>query len=209
MFLGGKEREREGKSRRRGNDILPLTTGDELEWSRADLLTRGRDTDDDTLSPTLMARFERGAHDVHIAGAVEGVIAAAVGHLDQFLLDGLLAELGGVDEVGGTELLAPFLLLVVGVHHDYLARAALDRALDHGQPDAPRAEDGDVGALFHLCGHHRGAVARCYSAAQQARAVHGGFGFDGHDGDVGDDGELGEGGCTHEVEDVLAFAFEA
>jgi hypothetical protein len=176
------------------------------------LLAGGSDADDDGLAPALVAGLEGGAHDVDVAGAVKGVVAAAVGHLDELLLDALVAELGGVDKVGGAELLGPLLLGVVDVDDDDLARLVLDRALDHRQPDAARAEDGHVGARLDtvLAGRDDGcAVAGCDAAAEQAGAVHGGLFGDGDDGDVGDDGVLGEGRGAHEVEQVLALALEA
>ena len=51
--------------------------------SRADLLPSSRNTDDDAFAPPLVARLERGAHDVYIARAVERVIAPAIRHINQ------------------------------------------------------------------------------------------------------------------------------
>lgn len=155
-----------------------------------------------------MAGLEGGAHDADVAGAVEGVVAAAVGHLDELLDDGLALELGGVDEVGGAELLGPLLLGRVDVDHDDAAGLLGDGALHHRQADAAGAEDGDVGALLDLGRDAGRAVARGDAAAQQAGAVHGGVLLDGHHGDVGDDRVLGEGRRAHEVEERLALAGE-
>ena len=111
---------------------FPYTTGDELEGAGGDFLAGGCDTDDDGFTPALVAGFEGGAHDVDIAGAVECVVAASVGHLDELLLDGLVAELGWVDKVCGAELLGPLLLCVVDIYYDDLARLVLGRSLDDG-----------------------------------------------------------------------------
>jgi hypothetical protein len=191
---------------------LPYTASDELEWTSGDLLTGGRNTDDDGLAPALVAGLERGAHNVDVTRAVESVVAAAVGHLDELLLDALVAELGGVDEVCSTELLGPLLLCVVDIDDDDLASLVLSRALDDGQTDAAGAEDGDVGALLDsaVAGSDDGrAVTGCDAAAEQAGAVHGGLLGDGDDGDVGYDGVLRECGGAHEVEEILALALEA
>jgi hypothetical protein len=159
-----------------------------------------------------VAGLERSAHDVDVTCAVECVVAAAVGHLDELLLDALRAELGGVDEVSGTELLRPLLLGVVYVDNDDLAGLVLDSTLDDGQTNTASTEDSNVGALLDTalsCGDDGGTVTGCDTAAEQAGAVHGSLLGDGNDGDVGHDGVLGECRCSHEVEEVLALALEA
>jgi hypothetical protein len=191
---------------------LPHAPGDELERTCGDFLPGGRNADDDALAPALVARLERGAHNVDVACAVKRVVAAAVCHLDQLVLDALGAELGGVDKVCGTELLGPGFLGVVDVHHNDLAGLVLRRALDDGQPDATCAEHSNVGSLLHAAfagGDDGGAVARGDAAAKQACAVHGRLFRDGDDGDVGDDGVLREGGGAHEVQQVFTLALEA
>lgn len=178
--------------------------------SGGDLLAGGSNTDDDALSPSLVAGLEGSTHDADVTGAVKGVVAAAVGHLDELVDDGgALGQLGGVDEVGGTELTGPLLLAGVDVDNDDLGGLVDDGTLDDGQTDTAGAEDGDVVALLDVGGDARGAVAGGDAAAEQAGAVHGGVLLDGDDGDVGDDGVLGEGGGAHEVQEVLALALEA
>lgn len=161
-----------------------------------------------------MARLEGSAHHTDVTSAIEGVVTAAVGHLNQLVLDGLpLLQLGRVYKVRGAKLLGPLFLGVVDVDDDDLAGLILDGALDDGQTDAAGAEDGDVGALLDatLAGRDGGgAVAGGDAAAEQAGAVHGGLLLgDGDDGDVGDDGVLREGRGAHEVQQVLALAAEA
>lgn len=183
-----------------------------IHTASGNLLASSSDTNDNGLSPALVAGLERSAHDVDVTCAVECVVAAAVGHLDELLLDALGAELGGVDEVGGTELLGPLLLAVVYVDNNDLASLVLDRSLDDGQTDTASAEDGNVGALLNTalsCGDDGGAVTGCDTAAEQTGAVHGSLLGDGDDRDVGDDGVLGESRGSHEVEEILALALEA
>lgn len=172
-------------------------------------MTGSSNTNDDALTPALVAGLEGRAHDTDVASAVKGVVAATVGHLDQVLLDGLARELGGVDKVGGTELASPGLLAVIDINGDDLARLVLDRTLHHGQTDTASTEDSDVGALLDLGGHHSGTVAGGDTAAQQTGSVGGDLGSHSHDRDVGNNGVLGEGRGTHEVQDVLAAGLEA
>lgn len=175
-------------------------------------MTGGRNADDNTLTPTLMARLESGPHDADVARAVEGIVAPAIGHLDQVLLNGPVDQLGRVDKVRGAELAAPRLLAVVDVDDDDLGGLVPHGALDHREPDAAGAEHGDAGALFYAVHAGRygcGAVAGRDTAAQEARAVHRRGVWHGHDGDVGDDGVLGERGCAHEVQQILSAGSKA
>lgn len=188
---------------------VALLEGEELT-SRRDLLASSSDTDDDALAPALVARLESSPHDAHVTGAVKGIIAAAVGHLDELVDDGLaLGQLGGVDEIGGAELLGPLLLGRVDVHDDDLLGALLDRALHHGQADAAGTEDRDVAALLDVGRDASCAVAGGDAASQQTRAVHGRVRLHRHHRDVGHHGVLAEGRGAHEVQDVLALALEA
>lgn len=191
---------------------FPHTAGNQLEGASGDFLAGGSDADDDGFAPALVAGLEGGAHDVDVTGAVEGVVAAAIGHFDELFLDALFAEFGGVDEVGGAEFLAPFFFGVVDVYDDDHAGLVFGGSLDHRETDAAGAEDGDVGACFDttLTGcDDCCSVSGGDTAAEQAGAVHGGLLGDGDDGDVCDDGVLREGRCAHEVEEILALALEA
>ena len=173
------------------------------------LLSRRRNPNNNTLSPPLMARLQRRPHNAYIPRTIKRIITAAIRHLHQLLLNTLSPQFRRVDEIRPAEFLAPCLLPIIHIHHDDLLRTVLDRALDHTQPHAAGAKDGDGRALFHSGGHHRGAVARGDAAAEQAGPVHGRFVRDGDDGDVRDDGVLREGAGAHEVQEVFAARFEA
>ena len=83
--------------------------GDELERPGRDLGAGRRDADDDRLAPALVAALERLAHRRRVADALEAVVGAAVGELDD-----------GVDDVGDV-------LRVDEVRHAELARHRLAR----------------------------------------------------------------------------------
>src|SRR5690606_41642081 len=53
---------------------LPDAARDELEGTRADLLTGAGDADDDRLAPATVAGLQRRAHDVDVARAVECIV---------------------------------------------------------------------------------------------------------------------------------------
>ena len=59
--------------------------------------------DDDGLAPALVAALQRRAHHLDVADALEGEVDAAVGHLDDHLLDGFVERVR-VDAVGGAQL---------------------------------------------------------------------------------------------------------
>lgn len=156
-----------------------------------------------------MASLKSSTHDVDVASAVKGVVAATVGHLNELVDNGLVLELGRVHEVSGTELLGPLLLGGVDIDNDDLASLVGDGALDDGETDAASTEDGNVGALLDIGSHSGGTVTGGDAAAEQTCSVHGSIVLDGNHGDVGDDGVLGEGRSTHEMEEILALAPES
>lgn len=161
-----------------------------------------------------MASLEGSSHDANVTSAVECVVAATVGHVDESLLDGLalLQVLGWVDKVGTSKLGRPVLLRVVDVHHNDLACATAGCTLNNGETDASSTEDCNVGSLLNTTlasGDDGRTVTSGDTAAQQASPVHWCLVGDGNDGDIGDDGVLGEGGATHEVEKLLTLALES
>ena len=156
-----------------------------------------------------MARLKGCAHDLNITCAIESIVTASVGHLDQLLLNTLIAEFAWVDEVSGTKLVAPFLLLIVHVHDDDFARAILHGPLDDRKTDAAGTEYGHVGALLDLGCDDSSAVARGDPTTKEARSVHGSLVCDGDDRNIRDDGVLRECGRAHEVQKILAFALES
>lgn len=155
-----------------------------------------------------MARLQGSPHHTNVTSAVESVVATAVRHLNQLLLDGLAAQLGRVDKVRGAELAGPRLLAVVDIDHDDAASLVLDRTLDDRETDTAGTEDGNVGALLHLGGDNGRTVTGGDTAAKQAGTVRGDLGGHGDNRDVGHDGVLGEGGGAHEVQQVLAAGLE-
>lgn len=158
-----------------------------------------------------MTRLESAPHDMHIARAIKRIIASTIRHLNQLLLDTLVAQLCRVDEIRAAELLRPLLFRVIHVDDDDLSRLVLDRALDDGQTNAAGTKHGDVGALLDAAfarSDYGGAIAGGDTTAEQAGSVHGCLVSDGDDGDVGNYGVLRKGRGAHEVEEVFSLALE-
>ena len=61
----------------------PDAAGDELKRPRGDLLPRAGDADDDRGAPAFVTALERLAHRLDVADALEAVVGAAVGQLDE------------------------------------------------------------------------------------------------------------------------------
>ena len=181
--------------------------------SCCNLLSGSSDTNDDALTPTLVARLESTTHNVDVTGAVKGVIATTVGHLNELLLDGLtILQFLGVHKVGSAKLLGPFLLAVIHIDNDDLGGLVLDTALNDTQTDTSGTKDGDVGSLLNttLAGRDDGSsVTGRDTASEQASAVHWCLFRDLDDRDVRNDGVLRKGRSAHEVQKVLALALEA
>lgn len=172
-------------------------------------MASGSNTDYDTLTPTLVASLEGSTHDTDVASAVEGVVAAAISHLNKLVLDGLVTKLGGVDKVSSTKLITPSLLGWVDINNDDLASLAGGSTLNDGESDTAGTEDGNVVTLLNVGGDGGSTVTGGDTAAKQAGSVHRSIVLNGNDGDVGNDSVLGEGGAAHEVKQVLALGLES
>jgi hypothetical protein len=190
------------------NEILEAGFEVQLTTS-GNLLSSGSNTNNDALTPTLVASLESSTHNTNVTSAVKGVVTATIRHLNQVLLNSLTLELGRVDEVGSTELASPSLLTIVNINGNDHTSLVLDSTLHNGQTDAANTEDSHVGTLLDLGGLDGGTVTGGDTTAQQTGAVGGDLGGHSDDGNIGDNGVLGEGGCTHEVEEVLAASLEA
>jgi hypothetical protein len=93
---------------------FPYTASNKLEWSSLNFLSSSSNTDNDTLTPSFMASFQGSSHHPNIACTVKGVVASAIGHIDEIFLDGFV-DFGGIDEIGRAEFLGPFLFAIVGI----------------------------------------------------------------------------------------------
>src|SRR5947199_3440511 len=62
---------------------LPHPSGDELERTRLDLLSGPGDADDGGDAPAPVAALEGLTHELHVADALEAVVGAAFGDLDE------------------------------------------------------------------------------------------------------------------------------
>src|SRR5678815_2248133 len=71
----------------------PNAAGDELERTRRYFLSCAGNADDRGFAPALVAALERCAHDIDIADALERKIHAAIGQVDDDLLDWLVVLL--------------------------------------------------------------------------------------------------------------------
>src|SRR3546814_5120161 len=80
----------------------PGPPGHQLERPGGDLLAGPGDADDDALAPSLVSTFKGLPHRLHVADALEGVVGAAAGQLDQMRHQVALDVLW-VHEVGRSE----------------------------------------------------------------------------------------------------------
>lgn len=118
--------------------------------SGGNLLTGGRNANDNALPPALVTRLQGSPHHRDIASAVEGVVASPVRHLNELLLNVHLPELRRVHEMGGSELLSPALLIIVQVNRNNHVGLLLHSTLDNRQTDAAHTKYRNVRAGFNL-----------------------------------------------------------
>src|SRR5439155_15219673 len=151
---------------------LPDPAGDQLERTGGDLLTRPGNADDDADTPPPVATFERLPHRPDIADALEAVIGAALGQVDQ-IRDEIALDFGRVDEMGQPEFSRERLPLRIEIDPDDHVGTDHPATLDHVQPDPAEAEDHDVGARLDPGGIDHGADAGGDAAADVADLVKG------------------------------------
>ncbi|KAH3663725.1 hypothetical protein OGAPHI_005127 [Ogataea philodendri] len=167
----------------------PDSTGDQLEWSGRDFLAGSSNTDDDGLSPSLVARFQSVSHHLDISGTVEG--------------------LGWVDKVGCSELEGPVFLILVNVNDNDLSSLLLHSTLDHRQTNASSTEHTDVVAWRYLGGVDSSTVSGGDTTAQKTGSVHWSRWVNSNHRDVCHHSVLRERGAAHVVEQWLALASES
>ena len=88
-----------------------------------------------------MAALESGLHRRDIADAFEGIVHAAISHVDDKLLN-RPAVLLRADEIRGTQTLGHFEFVRVGIDGYDSTRLCHHQALDNTETDATQAEDG-------------------------------------------------------------------
>ena len=154
-----------------------------------------------------MGAFQRLAHQRGVAHALEGVIRATPGEVDE-VGNQIPLHLLRVDEVGHAELLGHRLAPGIDVHADDLLGANHPQPLDHVQPNAAEAEHHGAAAGLGLgCVHHR-AEAGGDAAADVADFVKRRVLADFRQRDLRQHGEVRECGGAHVMGDRLAVARE-
>src|SRR5262249_41670633 len=132
---------------------LPHAAGDELERPRRNLLAGAGHANDDRLTPAAMGAFERLAHDLHAAGAVERIVSAAdlvraaLRHVDDMGND-VAFDLLRIDEMRHAETFAPVLLVIIDIDADDHVGANELEALNDVEPYAAKTKDRGARARF-------------------------------------------------------------
>lgn len=88
-------------------------------------------------------------HDLHVSDALKRVVHAAVGHLHQNLLDGLLVVFG-VHKLSGSKLFSFLKLRCVDVHANDPGCPSNLTAHNNSKADSSEAEDGTCGTGLNL-----------------------------------------------------------
>src|SRR5690606_1104093 len=144
----------------------PYPASHQLERAGGDFLTGAGHADNHRLAPTLMAAFQRRTHHIHITDALERIIHAAVGQLNDHVLNRLV-EVLRINAVGGAEFFRQLKFAFVDINTNYAT------SFDHGgadngrQTNAAETENRHGGALFYLGGIQHCAHAGGDTATEQ------------------------------------------
>src|SRR5262249_43484676 len=183
---------------------FPDTDGDELERAGRDLLASASHANDHRHAPAFVAALERLSHYFDVADALEAVVRATLGEIDEIRHELRLGHVFRIDEVRHAELLRESLLAGVDIHADDHVRTRHARALNHIQPDTAETEYNDIGARLDLGGIDHRADTRCYATPDVAHLVEGRVLADLRERNLGHHRVVGESRRTHVVMELLA-----
>ncbi len=186
----------------------PDAAGDQLERTRAELCPCRGNPDDGRFPPAFVAALQGSPHQLNVADALEGVINAAVGHLHDHVLNGLLMFLR-VEEVSSAQFPCDVELGRVEINGDDARGLCHPCTNDRRQTDATQTENGHARAFLHLGGIQHGANSGSDAAAQQADLVQRRILGNPGQGNFWQHGVLGEGRAAHVVVDRLALIGKA
>src|SRR5580700_1109020 len=130
---------------------LPHPPGHQLKRPGADLLPRGGDADDDADPPAAVAAFQGLPHRVHIADALEAVVGAALGQIDEIGHE-IALDLLRIDEMGHAEFLGQRPPARVQIDPDDHVGAGHAAALYDIEADTAQAEHDHPRARLDLSG---------------------------------------------------------
>src|SRR5580658_845849 len=149
---------------------FPDAAGYQLKRSRLNLLPGPRNTDDDRHAPAAVTAFERLAHQIDVADALEAVVRAAVGQRHE-VRHQIARNFLGIHEVSHAEFLGQGLAIRIQIDTDDLVGPGKTRALNHVEADATKTEHYHVGAGFDFGGVDYRADAGRDSTADVADLV--------------------------------------
>ncbi len=180
----------------------PDAACDQLEGPGSDLRPGWSHTDDGAFAPTFVTAFERLAHGIDIADALEGVVGAPVCQIHQIGRQ-ITVDIVRIDKMGHAEFLGEFLLARIEVDTDDHIGAYETRTLNDIETDASQPEYDDVGTRLHLSSVDDRTDAGGHAASDVAdlveRRVLPNLGH----GDFGHDAVVGEGRSAHVVIQLL------
>jgi hypothetical protein len=155
-----------------------------------------------------MTAFERLAHQIDVAHALEAVVGAAAGQVHE-VRHQLAPDFLWIHEVRHAKALGQCLALGIDVHADDHVGARHARTLDHIEPDASEPEHHDVRPGLDLRRVDYGADARRHAAADVADLVERRILADLRDRNLGQHRVVGKRRTPHVVVDLLPADREA
>src|ERR1700733_10635637 len=187
---------------------FPYAAGDELKRSRGDFLACSCDAHDHRHAPAPVAAFQRLAHQLDVADALEAVVGTAIGERHE-VCHQIALDLLRIHEVRQAELFGERLALGIQIDADDLIGTHHLGALDNIEADAAQAEYHDIGTRFDLGGVDHGADPGRHPTADVADLVEWRVLADLGNRDLRQHGKIGKGRATHIVVHLLAANREA
>jgi len=163
---------------------LPDTSGHKLERSRGDLLAGRSDSDDDTLSPSLVTGLQSSSHGVDVSNGLKGVIKTTISQVHEDLLDGSAFVILGVHTLCATQLESKIELGGVEINSDDTGGSSGLGTLHNSKSNTTETKDSDSGSLLDFGRVKHRAVPSGDTTGKEADLLEGSFGLDLGDRDL-------------------------
>ena len=150
-----------------------------------------------------MAAFQRRAHHVNVTDTFETKVHAAIGKLDNHILNRFVVILR-IDEIGRAHFTCQRKFFRIGINGQNTPGFRLRRALNHRQANAAQTKYGDGITFFHFCGVMDRSDTGGHATPQQTHFVQRSLRVNLRQRDLRANGVFAEGAGAHIVINRLA-----
>mmetsp|Transcript_29353 Transcript_29353/g.55702 ORF Transcript_29353/g.55702 Transcript_29353/m.55702 type:complete len:222 (-) Transcript_29353:587-1252(-) len=145
---------------------FPGTTCDKLEWTSADFVSRGCNSNHTRCTPSSMCTFQSGSHHIHISCTVKGVVHSPLRHLHNMCLNWFV-KFRAVNSVSCPKCHSCSKLLRIDIYCNNARSPRHLCALDHCQTHCPQTKHSHTRIHLHLACIPNSPQTRTHTTSKQ------------------------------------------